>query len=329
MSLRTERSDGTFSYSAILNANLSGRDLGIESLVLEYATYDDGVTGIHFAPLDFYDMGYGLFVNDMSTHMYQPSFQRNDQNALMFDRDLDWCNVEAFGTASHLYGGEVSGITLAGMNFGLEWVSDSRMTSSEGFGRSGLGLMAEIPLNDLLSIIGESASTSNGGEGTLAGISLGHNMMVAFTKLTVAAVSFNDKFVPGYFTTGYDVDPIDFSSLESSSSRRYGTMVSMDTSVMGLFDLDLTSENYSDGGSANSGKVFITPSDKFSFTAFVKQLSFDELRPTARGDSDFAGGSLRYRLNDTTSLNYNYLKTPSIETLKSYDTSYLTLSFEF
>jgi hypothetical protein len=329
LSARNEVTTDNLSYAYTCNLNLSNKNYGLESVVVNSIEYDNEVLGISYAPFQSVDFGYGLLINDLNTSNYQPAFQQNEDNGLKVDYDTDNFNLEAIGTYQHLYGLKLDGISLYRLNLGFECLSDTKMQSTEGFGRSAVGAYLALPLTDEFSLFAESASSSNGGEGTLAGASFDYDLLVAFSKFSVAAASFNEKFIPGYFTTGYDINPVDFTSLESSSDRRYGTVFTIDTGVMGFIDLYLLNESFNDGGSANSGRLLIIPYDSLMITAFVKEMSFADFRLIKGKDANIVGGSINYKTRFGFSASVNYLKTPGGEDGKPIDTAYMSIGFQF
>jgi hypothetical protein len=333
--------DGDYSatdatYGILLNANLSNRNYGLESLVVKYVEYDNGKLGISYSPIENLSFGHGLLLNDLSTAYYQPAFSANKQRGLKVDYDLGGIVVEGVGTYSHLYGISLKDISLFNMNFGLEYLSDARMVSAEGYGRSACGAYVELPLTEEFGLFAEEASTSNGGEGALAGVSLDYDLIFAFSKITLAGASFNDRFIPGYFTSGYDLDPVDFVSLESKTGRRYGTIVSLNTGILGVIELKYKNESYTDGGCANSGSFLISPFSGLNITGFVKELSFLDYRAVKGVDSDLVGGSIECDMGGGMNASLNYKKALTGEDLnltddllKPYETYYFKLGYEF
>jgi len=216
LSLQSDYYSANYSFGATYNINMSGKDCGLESAVVRYLEYDNGVCGIRYAPIEGMSFGYGLLLSDVNTLYYQPAFLRNEQCGLRVYYDFNNFVVEGVGTYSHLYGIRLKDISIFNMDLGLEYLSDAGNLSSEAFGRSAYGAYIEIPLTDEFSIFGESASASNGGEGNMVGASFDYDLIIAYSQINIGAISFNDRFIPGYFTSGYDINPIDFSSHRGS-----------------------------------------------------------------------------------------------------------------
>jgi len=341
MNLSTLSLNGDFSspdvfYGITLNANLSNRNYGLPSAVVKYLEYDSRTLGIRYSPIENVSFGYGLLLNDLSTSYYQPAFLTNEQCGLRVDYDCSDFVIEGVGTYSHLYGLRLKDFSFLNVNFGLEYLSDTKMISKEGYGRTAWGAYVELPLTDEFSLFGESASTSNGGEGNMAGVSMDYDLIFAFSKIKIAAASFNDRFIPGYFTSGYDLDPVDFSSLESEEKRRYGTMSSVDMGILGFISLTYLNESYTDGGSANSGSFLITPFDRLNITGFVKELSFLDYRAIKGKDSNLVGGAIEYRMRNGIYASLNYKKSLvgddidlTDELIKPFETYYFKAGCDF
>lgn len=329
LSIQNDYTSGNYSLGMTLNANMSNVDYGLESVVVKYLEYDDGTFGMRYAPLENMSFGYGMLLNDLNTLYYQPSFLTNDQSALRVYYDFGGFVLEGMGTYSHLYGVRLKDIGILNANFGIEYLSDANIVSREGFGRSAYGAYVELPLTDEFGLFAESASSSNGGQGDMAGASFDYDLIVAYSKIQIAAVSFNDRFIPGYFTTGYDINPVDFSSIESQGRRRYGTMSSINIGILGFIAIDYTNENYTDGGSANSGSVLITPIDRLGITGYVKELSFLKYRPVSNSDPNMIGGSIEYKMKSGIYVSLNYEKAITSEASKPYETYYFKTGYNF
>jgi hypothetical protein len=336
LSLNGDFASPDISYGIILNANLSGRNYGLESAVFKYVEYDNGTIGIRYAPIEDMSFGYGMLLNDFSTIYYQPAFMTNEQCGLRIYYDHDDYVIEGLGTYSHLYGIRLKDMSFMNMNIGIECLSDTKILSREGFGSSAYGAYVELPLNDEFSLFGESAGTSSGGEGNMAGISLDYDLIFAYSRINVAAVSMNDRFVPGYFTSGYDINPVDFSSLESEGTRRYGSMGLLDVGILGLIALNYANENYTDGGTANSGSFLITPFERLNITGFVKELSFMDYRMIKGNSSNLIGGTIEYKMKNGMYWSLNYKKSLVSEGLgltddltKPFETYYFKAGYNF
>jgi hypothetical protein len=329
LSISADEQGDVFSYSGTVNANLSNVNYGLESIVVNSIEYDDGTYGARYAPLEGFTLGYGLLVNDLDTTIYQPSYMKNEKCALRASYSTDDYLVEGFGTYSHLYGVQVKNISLYGLQVGFECMSDASQESTEAFGRCVTGAFVELPLSDGFSLFAESATSANRGEGTQAGAIFDQDLLFVYTKVKVAAVSFSSNFIPGYFTSGYDIMPVDIPSLEAKGDRRYGTAATLDMGILGLIGLNYSSENYKDGGNANSGSIIVTPFDNITLSGSVKELSFLDLRSIHGKAANLVGGSLSYELGSGMSVSVNYIKAPDMNTLKAHDTSYAQLIYSF
>ena len=336
LSLNGDFASPNISYGILLNANMSNQDYGLESAVMKYLEYDDGTLGIRYAPIEGMGFGYGILLNDLSTTYYQPAFLTNEQCGLRVYYDFTDFVLEGVGTYSHLYGIRLKDISFLNMNFGIEYLSDADMASSEGYGRSACGAYVELPLTDEFSFFAEGASASNGGEGNVAGASFDYDLIFAYSKIKIAAASFNDRFIPGYFTSGYDLNPVDFSSLESEGKRRYGSVSSLDIGILGFIAMKYVNESYTDGGSANSGSFLITPIDRLNITGFVKELSFLDYRAVKGNRSNLVGGSIEYKMRSGIYTSLNYKKSLISEDMnltddysKPFETYYFKVGYTF
>jgi hypothetical protein len=329
LSVSSDYSSGNYSLGYTVNANLSDKNYGLESIVVRYFENDDGTLGIRYAPIEDMSFGYGLLLNDLNTLYYQPPFFQNEHSGLRLYYDYGDFMLESFGTYSHLYGVRIKDYRIFNLNIGIEYLSDTNQTSREGFGRVSSGAHVELPLTDSFSLFCEAANTSNGGEGNIAGVIFDYDLIFAFSRVSIGAASFNSLFVPGYFTSGYDINPVDFSSLEAKGDRRYGTMINLDSGILGLIDLHLSNENYTDGGSATSGSILVTPIDRVNITGYVKELSFLDFRTIKGKDANMVGGSVEYKIVNGMSVSVNYKKTPSLDDLKPYDSAYCKLAYQF
>jgi hypothetical protein len=273
--------------------------------------------------------GYGLLLNDLNTSYSQPAFYRNGQAGLRVNYDGDYFTLEGMGTYSHLYGIQIKDISIFGSNIGFEYLSDSDRASSECFGRSAFGAFMDYPLTDQVKLFVETAGSSNGGEGDMAGVAFDYDLIMAFASIKMGSVSFNDRFIPGYFTAGYDIDPVDFVSLEADGKRRYGTLASVDIGILGAVALNLTNENYNDGGAATSGAILVTPLPYLSISGYVKELSFLDLREIQGKDANLIGASVEYDSRHGMKYSINYKKTPFGDDLKPIESCYCSIGCSF
>ncbi len=323
-------------YGLTLNADLSGKNYGLESIVNRYMEYDNGRFGIRYAPIEDMSFGCGLLLNDLSTAYSQPAFLTNDQSGLRVYYDFDSFVLEAIGTYSHLYGVRMKNIKLLNLDLGFECVGDAGAATREGYGSRLTGGYAELPVTDMISLFAEGGSSSNGGEGSMAGVSADYDLIFAFARMTAASVSMNNKFIPGYFTAGYETDPVDLTSLEADDSQRYGTMFNFDVGILGFIAFNYCNENYKDGGSANSGSFLISPLDRLNITGFIKEFSFSDFRPIQGQDSNILGGTIDYKLVNGLYASLNYKKSlanPELglesDPLKPVETWYFKLGYQF
>ena len=97
--------------------------------------------------------------------------------------------------------------------------------------------------------------------------------------------------------------------------------------MLGLIDLNLENENYTDGGSANSGSILITPIDRVVITGFCRQLSFIDFREIKGQAFSLAGGSFEYRTKMGIYYSLTYKKT-NVDDL-SFDSSYFKVGYNF
>jgi hypothetical protein len=329
LTLSTNHEDDLLSYGINYNLNLSPYYYELESVVVDHFEYDDGKLDVNYSPIEELTYGHGLLLNRMDTLNYQPPFLRNEHCGLIVDYSTDLYDITTFGTFSHLYGAQVDGISFLGLKLGFEFVSDATMEASDDFGRSACGAFVDLPLTDSFSLFAEGATSTNKSDGALAGLAFDYDMIIAFARCEFAATSFNERFIPGYFTTGYDINRVDFSSLEASCNRRYGDMISLDTGILGLFNLTYVNESYIDGGSANSGSILVTPIENLTLSGFVKELSFTDYRAIAGNIANMVGGTMEYRFNGAYVFSINYKKSPPIEDKKPYEATYCSLSYDF
>jgi len=129
---------------------------------------------------------------------------------------------------------------------------------------------------------------------------------------------------------------VELASLETESVQRCGSMLNFDVGILGLVALDYCSENYTDGGSANSGSFLFSPLDRLNITGFIKELSFSDFRPVKGKDSDIIGGTIDYKLLNGLYASLNYKKSLANEELdlesdplKPVETWYFKLGYQF
>jgi hypothetical protein len=100
--------------------------------------------------------------------------------------------------------------------------------------------------------------------------------------------------------------------------------------------LNYANENYTDGGTANSGSFLITPFDRLNITGFVKELSFMDYRAIKGNSSNLLGGAIEYKMKSGMYWSLNYKKSLIGEGLdltddltKPFETYYFKIGYQF
>jgi len=332
MVLESDISSGDFIFGTAVNVKGEKDLFGYESFVIRYLEYNDGSKGLLYEPLENTTFGYGLILSDLNSTYTHPIYSSSKKNALRAYFDADSFSVNAIKTYENLYAIELSGLRLLNVSLGLEYAqkNDGFPYGSSDFlpNKEAYGVYATYPLAENLSVYSEFARTSSNGEGASLGLSFDYELFFLFAHFRIEGRSFNPEFIPGYFTSGYYINPIHPTSYEASGQRRDGTFASVSAGALGFLGFTMTYENYTDSTDSLSLDFIVTPLKRFDIKGFIKQPIFRQFRDVSGDDSTMMGGSLEYRLRDIL-ISVNYKKGLLPDSSVAQEATYVDLQYLF
>jgi len=96
----------------------------------------------------------------------------------------------------------------------------------------------------------EWAQLLDHGNGLTAGLSWAYDMMVANADFKAEYRLMDKGFVPGYFDSDYQSNPINLASVEATGNAKNGYLAQLDASALGLASLKATYEKYNESNPA-------------------------------------------------------------------------------
>lgn len=304
----------------LLSANTKIKDF--DPLVLTRLEYDTGTEGIRYEPIDDMTFGAGLLIRRFSTLDRQLVLPANDGFGLHAYYLGDYFDLDSFATWSHIYGARVSEDFFGVATIGQSFVADADgedVKTKDGIerdvdARTGYAFDLWAPLFGDFDFYSEIAALKDAGSGYSAGFHWGYNV-VAMQVSARAEGRFSGKgFAPGYFGWGYEMNPIDLSSLEAYGKPRSGYLLGLSSSVLDYFNIDIAYEGYHDSNGAFSIDGWTRIMENLFVSAYFKQPSFANYRCTTYVDGELMGATFRYDISPTMYV--------AIAAKKSFDAKY-------
>ncbi len=302
---KEEYEDHNFSLG--LDVNLASTDekiKGFDSVVLRRLEFDTGIQGIMYEPINNLTFASGLLIRDFSTLDRQLILPQNEGMGLYAYYLGDIINFETFGTWSHIYGARVSE-DLFGMTFGQSIVADAdgeKVKTRDGISknmdpRTGYSVDVWAPLFGDFDFYSELAALKDAGSGYSTGFHWGYNVVAMNLSARVEGRFSGKGFAPGYFAPGYEMNPVDISSVEAFGKPRSGYLFGLSGSVLDYFDIGVAYEGYRDSDGAFSIDGWVRITERLLVSAYFKQPSFASYRMTTYVDGTLLGGEIRYELS--------------------------------
>ncbi|MBU1867296.1 MAG: hypothetical protein KKD13_02340, partial [Candidatus Margulisbacteria bacterium] len=281
-----------------------------QNIVFRYVEYDDAKKGLRYGVLDGVTIGHGLIMKNYTTRKGPAIMLNNDQLGFKGYLDFDQYVVRGMATKSNLYYARVEERVNPMLTLGQYYVTDTtgrKVDLSAGGTKqlppvSAIGLDAIMPLPWNFEGYAEAGQLLNHGSGVSAGLSWAYDLMVANASFGAEYRVFDKGFVPGYFGSEYEFNPIDLSSVEAVAKPRNGFLAQFGLNAMGLATLGVVYESYTDSNSALSADLTAKLSDQVSVRGYYSQPNFVDFRSLSLEQGAVMGADVAYKLNANTSL---------------------------
>lgn len=308
-----------------------------QNVVFRYVEYDDTKKGLRYGVLDGVTIGHGLIMKNYTTRKGPAIMLNNDQLGFRGYLDFDQYIVRGMATKSNLYYARVEERINPLLTLGQYYVTDTtgRTVSLSGSGTkqlpsvSAVGVDALMPLPLNFEGYAEAGQLLNHGSGISAGLSWAYDLMVANASFGAEYRIFDKGFVPGYFGSEYEFNPIDLASVEAVSKPRNGSLVQFGLNALGLAKLSMVYESYTDSNSALSADLTAKLTEQVFVRGYYSQPNFVDFRSLSLEQGAVMGADVAYKLNANTSLITHFKKQFNSSTGQVEEAQYYEISLSF
>jgi hypothetical protein len=307
---------------------------GYENAVLRYVEYDDGKKGLRYGVVENLTWGHGLLMKNYSTRRSGPVILNNEQLAVKGYVDLDKYVVRGLGTKSNVYAfrleERINPLLTLGQNFITDTDGVVLAGTTEVQKVAGLGLDATVPLPLNFEAYTEWATLIDHGSGLSAGLSWSYDLFVASASFLAEYRLIDKNFIPGYYNTSYEDNPVNLASAEANGDAKNGYLAQLGLNALGLAALNVVYEKYNDGGSAAlnadlSAKLLAG----VEVGGYYRQPNFDNYRSLTLEEGAVMGALIAYPVNPFTKLVVNYKKAYNPSTAQIEESQYYELRLSF
>ncbi|MDD5382374.1 MAG: hypothetical protein PHH60_01825 [Candidatus Margulisbacteria bacterium] len=307
---------------------------GYENAVLRYIEYDDTKKGLRYGIVENLTWGHGMLMKGYSTRIAGPILLNNEQIAVKGYVDLDKYVVRALGTKSAIYGLRVEERINPMLTLGQTVITDADGVKLAGTSEvqkvSGIGVDATVPLPLNFEGYAEWAQLVGHGSGFSAGLSWAYDLMVANASFLAEYRLIDSRFVPGYFDSDYETNPIDLSSAEATGNVKNGYLAQLGLNALGLATLNVAYENYNDSTSASlAADLMAKLIQGIEVAGYYKQPKFENFRSLTLEEGAMMGGSIAYPINPYAKIVANYKKVYNPDTAKVEESQFYELRLSF
>ena len=298
-------------------------------LVLRYVEYDDGKRGLRYGVIKNLTWGHGMLMRDYSTVATGPILLNNNQLAIKAYLDMDSYVVRVLKTNSNVHAVRVEERVHPLLTLGQTYITDADGVQLPGTTEvqkvSAYGIDASVPLPYNFEGYAEYAHMIDHGSGFSTGVSWGADFFVASASFLTEYRLLDSNFVPGYFDSEYETNPINLTSAEATGNVKNGYLAEMKANVMDMASAKLVYENYNDSDAAVKGELFARLPRDVEVTGYYIQPSFVDFRSLTLEEGAIVGGSIAYPINFFTKIVIHYKKAYNNETEQVEESQYYEL----
>jgi hypothetical protein len=305
-----------------------------EHVVLRYLEYDDGKKGMRYGIIENLTWGHGLLMRNYSSRLAGPVLLNNDQMAFKGYVDMDPYVVRGLGTRSNIYGVRVEERINPMLILGQTYITDTDGVTPPGTTEvqkvSGFGLDATVPLPLNLEGYAEYARLVGHGSGFGAGVSWSMDVLVANASFLAEYRLLDSGFVPGYFDSDYEYNPVVLSSAEATGNTKNGYLAQLSMSALDMARLNAVYEWYNDSEAGSvTADLFAKLPQEVEVTGYYKQPKFTNFRSLTLEEGAIMGGTIAYPVNPYTRVVVHYKRIYNPDTQQIEDSQYYELRLSF
>lgn len=325
---------GPWGLGADVNLALgdSSKPSGYENVVVRYVKYDDSKKGLCYGVIDNLTWGHGLLMKEYSTRALGPIILNNEQAGTLGYLDMEAYVVRGLVTKSGLYAARVEERVNPVLTLGQSYITDTVGVVPVGTTTiqkvTGVALDASLPLPLNFEGYAEYAQLVNYGGGLTAGVSWAYDMMVANASFLAEYRMLGDKFVPGYFDSDYQSNPVNLASVEAAGAKN-GYYAQLGVNALGLARLRASYENYVNSRPSLMADFYAKLPQDVEVTGYYQQPNFNDYRSLSFEQGAILGGTLAYPVNPFTKLVLNYKKAYNPATGQVEESQYYEVKLNF
>jgi hypothetical protein len=288
---------------------------GFDSIVFRFAEYNDGQKGLRYGVLDNVTWGRGLLMKNYSTRIAGPITQNNQQTAIKGFFNAERVGVQFMSTWSHIYAVRLTEKVNPMLTLGQSYITDAdgpSIKQPDGStinypSVSGAAVDASVPLPLNFEGYAEAAHLISHGTATTIGINWGLEALIFSAGFDAGYRFIDQKFVPGYFNTDYETNPINLSSYEAAGQSKDGYVAELKLLASNLFKMNALYESYKGSNTTLTANAE-TEIDKIYASVYFKQPNFQDFRSLTLEQGAIVGGSIGYKINPNMILITSYKK---------------------
>lgn len=321
---------GSWGLGFDVNTTLSEtRPPGYENFVMRYVEYDDGKRGLRYGIIQNLTWGHGLLMKNYSTVATGPVLLNNEQLAFKGYVDMDQYVVRGLKTGSGIYGVRVEERVHPMLTLGQTYLNDSDGVTLAGTTEiqkvSAYAVDATVPLPYGFEGYAEYAHLVDYGSGFSSGIGWDQDFFIVQANFLAEYRFLDNNFVPGYFDSDYEINPVNLSSAEASGNVKNGYLAQVGLKVMDMAYLKLVYENYNESDAGIEGELFAKLPQDIEVTGYYKQPNFVDFRSLTLEEGAIIGGSVAYPINPFTKVIVHYKKVYNPSTQQIEESQYYEL----
>lgn len=329
---------GTWSLGFDINFPLGqNRPSDFDSFVFRYAEYNDRRKGLRYGVVDNLTWGKGLLMKNYSSRISGPINQNNTQAAFLGFLNADRISFKVLSTWSHIYALHLSEQINPMLTLGQSYITDvdgvstklSDGTTINNPSISGFGIDATVPLPLNFEGYAEAAQLSGYGSGLTFGLNWGFDAMAFSAMFDASYRTFDQKFVPGYFNSIYETNPINLSSYEASSYGKNGYIAEINLLVSKSLKMNALYEYYNGSKNASLNANVSGEYDKIAISGYFTQPNFQDFRSLTLEQGAVVGASVGYKINPTAIIVTHYKKYYDSSLGKIVESQYYEMKLAF
>lgn len=308
---------GDFSMAMDFNFPIGdSKPYGTENIVLRKAEYDGGVFGVCYGILDDLTFGPGLLMKKYNSWSRGPLILSNWQTGVTGFYSAGILEIEGFGAWNNVYGLRLSEELIYSLTLGQSIIADADGMKIESMGGGGAreypamvgySIDARIPVVFDFELYSEIAHLAGHGSGYSAGLLWGFKRIFAAATIRMERRFIDHNFIPNYFDSDYEINPIDIDAYTAFSEIKDGILVELRAQAPGVAFLDVIYEKYE-----GSDPIFTQEATlklfNFFISTYFKQPNFHDFRELDFDEGTIFKGSVGYKVSNSITVYSSYKK---------------------